>query len=113
MAKPSCAEVQEREVSAFEERGSQEMTSSQDQGCSEGNNIKQAMSREKRCPIKDKVESKEEGEGRYYCVPEKESSSGKFPEKTSSEVDLDDARVKGGFHSAIVDSPGIVLGDHI
>ena len=33
-------------MSAFEERGSQETTSSQDQGCSEGNNIKQAMCRE-------------------------------------------------------------------
>ena len=111
MANPSCVEAQEREVSAFEERGSQETTSSQDKGCSEGNNIKQAMSREERSPIKDKVGSKEDDEGSYYCVPEKESSSGKFPEKTPSEVDLDD--VKGGFHSASVDSPGTVLGDHI
>ena len=30
-------------MSVFEERGSQETTSSQVKGCSEGNNIKQAM----------------------------------------------------------------------
>ena len=70
-------------------------------------------SKEEDGSIKDKVGSKEEDEDRYYCVPEKESSSGKFPEKTPSEVDLDDARVKGGFHSAAVDSPGTVIGDHI
>ena len=113
MANSSCVVPQEREVSAFEERGSQETTSIQDQGCSEGNNIKQALSREERCSLKDIEGSRVEDEGRYYCAREKESSSGKFPEKTPSDVDLDNACVKGSFHFAIVDSPGTDLGEHI
>ena len=75
MANPRSAEAQEREASVIEERGSQETTSSQVKGCSEGNNIKQAMSREERSPIKDKGASKEDDEGSYYCVPEKEPVS--------------------------------------
>ena len=113
MTNPSCAVPQEREVSAFEERGSQVTTSTQDQGCSEGNNIKQTLSREERCPLKDKVGRRIEDEGRFFCEPEKESSSGKFPKKTPTLVDLDDAGVKGGFHSVDVVSPGTALRDHI
>ena len=73
MVNLSCAVAQEREVSTFEERGYQETTPIQEQGCSEGNNIKQAMSREERCPIKDIAGSKEEDEGRCYCVLEESS----------------------------------------
>ena len=113
MANPCCAGPQEREVSAFEEKGSQETTSIQDQGCSEGNNIKQALSREERGALKDIEGSKVEDEGRSYCAPEKESSSGKFLEKTPSVADLEYACVKGGFHSVAVDSSSTDLGDHI
>ena len=64
MANPSCTGPQEREVSEFEEKGSQETISIQDQGCSEGNNLKQALSREERCTLKDIEGSKVEDEGR-------------------------------------------------
>ena len=93
-------------MSAVEEKGSQEMTSIQDQGCSEDNNIKKTLSREERCALKDIEGSKAGDEGRNYCAPEKESSSGKFTDKTPFVADLEYASVKGGFHPVAVDSSG-------
>ena len=113
MANPSYAGSQEREVSVVEEKGSQETTSIQDQGCSEDNNIKKALSREERCALKDIEGSKAGDEGRNYCAPKKESSSGKFPEKTPSVADMEYAGVKGGFHPATIDSSGNDLRDYI
>ena len=81
MKNPRCAIPQEREVSACEKRGSQVTTSTQDQGCSEGNNIKQTLSREERRLLKDKIGSRVEEEGRFLSEPEKESSFGKLPKK--------------------------------
>ena len=106
MVNPSCAVPQECEVTAFEERGSQETIPTQMPGYSEVNNIKQGFIREKRCTPKDIEGSKVEDEGRYSCASERESSFSKFPKKTPLAVDLDIACVKGGFCSVDVDSPG-------
>ena len=93
-------------MSSFEERGSQETIPTQMPGCSEVNNIKQGLSREKRYTPKDIEGSKAEVKERYSCASERESSYGKFPKKTPLAVDLDTACVKGYFYSAVVDSPG-------
>ena len=106
MAIPSCDGHQEREVSAVEEKGSQETISIQVQGCSEDNNKKKTLSREERCVLKDTEGNKAGDEVRYYCAPEKESSSGKFPEKTPFGADLEYAGGRCGFQPAVVDSSG-------
>ena len=113
MANPSCSEPQKREVSVVEEKGSQETTSIQGQGCSEENNIKKALSREESCVIKDKEGSKAGDEGINFCVPEKDSPSGKFPEKIPYVAELDDAGVRHGLPPAVVDSSGNNLRDYI
>ena len=108
-----CEEAPECEMSAGENRGSQETNSSQDHGRSKGNNKKQVTSRNERYPTKDIAGSEEEDEGRYYGASEQESSAGKFLEKTPSVVDTVDVGAKGGFHCAAVDSLGSVLRDAI
>ena len=83
MVNPSCSGPQESEVSEAEEKGSQETTSTQGQGCSEKNNIKKALRKEESSALKDEEGSKAREEGRNYCTSEKESPSGKCPEKNS------------------------------
>ena len=93
----SCEEASEGEMSAGENRGSHELNSSQDQGCSKGNNKKQVTSRKESYPIKDIAGSEEEDEGRCYGAPEQESFAGKFLEKTTSDVDMEIVGAKDGF----------------
>ena len=113
MANPSCSEPQEREVSVVKEKGSQETTSTQGQGCSEENNIKKALSREESCVINDKEGSKAGDEGINFCAPEKEPPSGKSPVKIPYVAEMDDAGVKDGLPPAAIDSSGNNLKDDI
>ena len=112
MVNPSCSGPQESEVSVAEEKGSQETTSTQGEGCNEKNNIKKALRKEESCALKDEEGNKAREEGRNYCAPEKESPSGKFPNKVLFIADLDYAGVKDGCQPDPVDSSGNVLRDY-
>ena len=83
MANPSCFGSKECEVSAVEEKGSQEMTSIQGQGCNE--------------------EGDEDGNS---CASEKESPSGKFMEKFPFGAELEYDGEKDGSHPVVVDLVG-------
>ena len=112
MVNPSCSGPQESEVSEAEEKGSQETTSTQGQGCSEKNNIKKALRKEESSALKDEEGRKAREEGRNYCASEKESPSGKFSEKIPFVAYLDYAGVKDGCQPDPVDSLGNVLRDY-
>ena len=100
-------------MSAGENWGSQETNSSQDHGRSKGYNKKQVKCRKERNPTKDIAGSEEEDVGRYYGGPKQESSVGKFLGKTLVVADTEDVGAKGGFHYAVVNSPGSVLREAI
>ena len=100
-------------MSAGENKGSQETNSSEDHGRSKGYNKKQVKRKKERNPTKDIAGSEEEDVGRYYGEPEQESSVGTFLGKTLAAADTEDVGAKGGFHCAVVDSPGSVLREAI